>query len=386
MQAADIDSVTSRIREISDEWARQRKERQQRRELSRDDFDQLAEAGFTLTGVPVSHGGFWGETTISTRHVCELLRILAHGDSSVALVAAMHPGVLLLSFGGNTLPDSGPGYQDAWQTQRAWAYQCARDGHFWGTITSEAGSGGDVTRTRSTVRSVDGKYLMTGSKHFGSGTGITSFVITTAVPEGEDSFDEYFLDLRDVPLDGTAGVEITAPWDGHGMTATQSHAVSFTDFPAIRRAWPNSGEDLRPGASPSIACMFTAVIVGVVEMAVETARAQLARKSDRLSAYEQVEWSQVEIEAWQVQQLYEGMLRSITDEDTRARQTLLGKTSVSQIAESLLTRLSRAIGGSSFSRGMPYGAWAQDVRALGFLRPPWSLAFDQINRSTWEND
>jgi len=24
------------------------------------------------------------------------------------------------------------------------------------------------------------------------------------------------------------------------------------------------------------------------------------------------------------------------------------------------------------------GAWLEDVRALGYLRPPWSLAFDQM--------
>ncbi|MBT3942089.1 MAG: acyl-CoA/acyl-ACP dehydrogenase [Chloroflexi bacterium] len=354
-----------------------------RRELSRDDFDQLADAGFTLTGVPVSHGGIWGEATESTRHVCEILRILAHGDPSVALVAAMHPGVLLLGFGGQTPPAPGNQFGTEWDAQRDWAYQCARDGNFWGTITSEAGSGGDVSRTRSSARAVEDGYVLTGSKHFGSGTGITSFVITTAVPEGEDVFDEFFLDLRDVPLDGTAGVEVIAPWDGHGMTATQSHAVKFTDFPAKRRAWHNAGGELRPVASPSIACMFASVIVGVVEVAVETARQQLSSKKDRLSSYEQVEWSRVEMEAWQVQQLHEGMLRAIADETTRARQTLLGKTSISDIAETLLTRLSRAIGGSSFSRQMPYGQWAQDVRALGFLRPPWSLAFDQLHRSTW---
>ena len=27
---------------------------------------------------------------------------------------------------------------------------------------------------------------------------------------------------------------------------------------------------------------------------------------------------------------------------------------------------------------MPFGQWAQDVKALGFLRPPWGLAFDQM--------
>ena len=33
-----------------------------------------------------------------------------------------------------------------------------------------------------------------------------------------------------------AGVTLVAPWDGHGMTATQSHALAFADYPAVRLA------------------------------------------------------------------------------------------------------------------------------------------------------
>jgi hypothetical protein len=59
-------------------------------------------------------------------------------------------------------------------------------------------------------------------------------------------------------------------------------------------------------------------------------------------------------------------------------EVLRGKTAVSGLAESVLTRLSRAIGGATFSRSSPFGTWFEDVRALGFLRPPWSLAYDQL--------
>ena len=51
---------------------------------------------------------------------------------------------------------------------------------------------------------------------------------------------------------------------------------------------------------------------------------------------------------------------------------------IAELAERFITRLGRIIGGSSFSRTAPINQWGQDVRALGFLRPPWGLAYDQL--------
>ncbi len=386
MTTANFTTVQQNINEIADRWKTERTDRQSRTALHRADIDELAAAGFTLTGVPTTHGGLWESIETSTRPVCDLLYTLARGDSSVALVASMHPGVLAV-IGWLVKPEIDPQRQAAWTEQREWAFETAKAGHFWGTITSEPGSSGDVSKTSSRARpagNLDEKYLMTGLKHFGSGTGMTSYMITTAVTEGEDSVESFYMDLRDVPMDGSGGVKMIAPWEGHGMIATQSHALSFTDFPVTRSAWPNASDQIRPLATAPVRCMFTAVIAGIVEEAVSTARAQLAKKHDRLSPFEQIEWSRVEIEAWQVRKLYEAMLNGMDDPDTRARQVLLGKTAIAELSENLLTRLSRVVGGSSFSLRTPYGYWAQDVRALGFLRPPWGLAFDEINRTTWE--
>jgi hypothetical protein len=42
------------------------------------------------------------------------------------------------------------------------------------------------------------------------------------------------------------------------------------------------------------------------------------------------------------------------------------------------------MGGSTFRRDSPYGFYFEDVRALGFLRPPWVLAFDQLWSMSWQ--
>jgi alkylation response protein AidB-like acyl-CoA dehydrogenase len=107
-------------------------------------------------------------------------------------------------------------------------------------------------------------------------------MVTVAVPEGETAPDMFVLDMRDVPWDGSAGVTLTAAWDGHGMPATQSHAMAFNEFPVTRTAWP--GQFRRIGEAPGgfTQSLFTAVHVGVVEVALETASQQVARRRDGL--------------------------------------------------------------------------------------------------------
>ena len=51
---------------------------------------------------------------------------------------------------------------------------------------------------------------------------------------------------------------------------------------------------------------------------------------------------------------------------------------VAELAEASLGRMARVIGGGTFSRRSPYASWFEDVRALGFLRPPWGLAYDNL--------
>jgi alkylation response protein AidB-like acyl-CoA dehydrogenase len=234
----DAATVYENIRALSAEFATERRERQQRRELVAADFARLREAGFLLTGVPVDHGGVWESVSESTRPMCEMLRILAHGDSSVALVCAMHP--LVLNFWMATA-QAPPPFKGAWEGQRRSIFRDVCEGAWWGTIASEPGTGGDIAKTRATARRgpTDGAYLLTGQKNMGSGSGVTSYMVTMAVSEGETAPDMFALDMREVPWDGSAGVTLTAAWDGHGMAATQSHAFSFNEYPVTRVAWPS---------------------------------------------------------------------------------------------------------------------------------------------------
>jgi len=369
------------IDEIAAQWRTERAERQARRHLDRRDFDLLREAGLLKLPAPEEAGGFWQGVEPSARRACELYRRLASADPSVALVSAMHSAVIAF-----WLASPDPSQPD-WEEQRQAVFASAAAGEQWGTITSEPGSGGDISRTRAIASPVDAKpflpglaYAVTGDKHFGSGFGITDRMITTAIPEGVPGPTIFVLDVRDRPWDGSAGLTLTAEWDGVGMAATQSHAMRLGGAPAVRLAWNGELDPITRAAGPLVALLFTAVILGVFDEAITSARQQLGRKADQLRSYEQVEWSRAEMDHWVAVQAYEGALRAVEGGDpvTAFHAALRGKQAVADLAESALLRVTRVLGGGSFSQRSPFAHWFEDVRALGFLRPPWALAYDTL--------
>jgi hypothetical protein len=203
-------------------------------------------------------------------------------------------------------------------------------------------------------------------------------MLTSAVAEGDTEPDWFYLDVRQAPWDGSTGMKLIAPWDGHGMTATQSHAFQYEDFPAIRFAWSGAWRSITEANGPFIGCLFTAVIVGIVDAALAAAQRSVWPRSASLRSYEQVEWSRAELEGWLIVQAYEGMLRAMEHEPSPMLSVLRGKTAVAELAESMLARICKVIGGGVYARQSPFGFWYEDVRALGFLRPPWGLAFDRL--------
>ena len=82
----DAEAVLDGVGRIATRFAAERQERQRRRELDQADFDELARAGFLLTGVGAPEGGLFESVSRSTRPIAEILRTLARGDPSVALV------------------------------------------------------------------------------------------------------------------------------------------------------------------------------------------------------------------------------------------------------------------------------------------------------------
>ena len=373
-------SLVDEVRSITQRWQAERSERQTRRHLDQADFDALRDAGMLLAVVPDDMGGLWHDAASSTRLISELLRTLASADPAVALVSAMHPSVV-----GYWLLNPDPSQPD-WEAQRRAVFETALAGDQWGTITSEPGSGGDIGRTKATARPtgetgfmLGRAYAVSGDKHFGSGSGIADRMVTTAIPDGEDEPAMFALDVRGRPWDGTAGMTLLAEWDGVGMAATQSHAMRLDGAPGVRLARVGPLSDITGGAGAFVTTLFTAVILGVLDEAVAVAKRQLAPKAADMRPYEQMEWTHAVSDHWLAAQAYEGALRAIETADPTARAAALrAKQAVAELAEATLGRLARVIGGGTFSRHSPFAHWYEDVRALGFLRPPWGLAYDNL--------
>jgi alkylation response protein AidB-like acyl-CoA dehydrogenase len=378
--AATTGELEQAIGEIAAIWRAERGERQTRRHLDRTDFDLLREAGLLGAIVPSTAGGLWrGEE--SARSLCGLYRRLASADPSVALVSSMHPAVVTFWLAS---PDP---TQPAWEEQRAAVFASALAGEQWATITSEPGSGGDIGRTRAVATPLDAEpflpgasFSVSGDKHFGSGSGIADRMITTAIPAGETDPMIFVLDVCDRPWDGSAGFTLLAEWDGVGMAATQSHAMRLEGAPAVRMTWDRGIEPITRAAGPLVASLFTAVVLGVLDEAVGLAREQLRSKADQLRAYERVEWSRAEQDHWVAVQAYEGAIRAIEtgDPEVALHGALRAKQAVADLAEQTLLRITRVIGGGTYSARSPFAHWFEDVRALGFLRPPWGLAYDGL--------
>lgn len=373
--------VAEAVGQIASAWREQRTERQQRRHLDRADFDQLRDAGLLRMIAPVKLGGLWDSSTTSSRPLCETYRRLASGDPSVALVSTMHPAVIsfwLMS------PDL---EQEDWEKQRVAVFASAVDGDQWGTITSEPGSGGDIGKTKAVATPaahelalVGSTYSVAGDKHFGSGSGVAHWMMTTAVAEGETEPSIFALDVRDRPWDGSAGLRLVAEWDGVGMAATQSHAMRLDGAPAVRMAFDGPIETITRNAGPLVATLFTAVVVGILDEAIATARGQLGPRAESLRAYERVEWARAEQDHWLAGQAFEGAVRAIESGDATVafHAALRAKEAVADLAEAVMLRVTRVLGGGTFSRRSPFAHWFEDVRALGFLRPPWGLAYDGL--------
>lgn len=68
-------------------------------------------------------------------------------------------------------------------------------------------------------------------------------------------------------------------------------------------------------------------------------------------------------EAWLAQQAYDGALRALERHGRSRRDAQIAKADLSTLAESVLARLCRIVGGGAYSRNSPLGHWFEDARA-----------------------
>ena len=189
-----------------------------------------------------------------------------------------------------------------------------------------------------------------------------------------------------VPWDGSQGMKLTAPWDGHGMTATQSHGMAFEDFPAdaIRLAGPLAPDlrDRRP----------------VHRLAVHGRRDGHRRCCDghRASAALASGGLAGAVRAGGVGPRRAGSVVDGAGLRGHAARGGVGRRAAAKggAGQDRLGRAGRELSAADHAgswaaaataRHSPFGFWFEDVRALGYLRPPWNLAFDALLASAFNS-
>lgn len=117
--------------------------------------------------------------------------------------------------------------------------------------------------------------------------------------------------------------------------------------------------------------MFARIIAAIVDSAMAEAELKLSGRA--LRAYDDVEWTHAQTEHWMLIQVSEGLSRSMASGDLAAATlaAIKAKMGMAALAETILSRLSKVIGGGAYSASSPFACWHEDVCALGYLRPPW---------------
>lgn len=383
----DLQTVATNVMELAKGMGRESQNRSVAG-LDRRLFDRLSEAGYHLTGVPEEHGGAWAGLARSARPMAEMLRTLARYDASTALVAALHTGVL--SLWSNT-PQVATSFQAAWDEQRADVFSTVRAGEWWGMLLYEplksTNYGTTLGASRSVVtRDTNGNWRLSGTKRLNPGISLVSHMVTAAIPEGEDEPDRFWVNLHGVRLDGSAGAQLVAEWDGLGMRRTNSHTVSFDHYPARRFAWPKAIMEVGNPTSGALQCWFAGIQLGIIQEALHTARHHMKEQSKTFLPYEQVYWARAEMETWTAVWAYEGMIRAVETKGGLPREVVMGKVIVAEMAESVLNRLSKLMGPEAYSQHSTFPIWVADVQFFGIMRPSFTNAYDDTFEHAFEDE
>ncbi|WP_328784342.1 acyl-CoA/acyl-ACP dehydrogenase [Streptomyces canus] len=369
-----VSGVLHDVESLAQRFASQRRQRSGARELSTDDFAAVAETGFHQLLVPEEMGGLWSSTALSTRAVAEAISSLAAGDSSLALILSMEPVAMFVT---GWLADFREEEADAtWLRQRQKFLGLLGAGTgAWGVMLSER----DGVIRSTAKQDSNGEWSISGVKSSGSGWDHVSFMLTNAIPEGEDRPELFVLDLQNRTK--LPGVTVNRVWDGHGMTASGSHAVVLDNALVHRVAWPGR-QDLinRMSSSPTIGSRL-APFVGIVRAAVAEATEHVQARGGTRSSLASVEWARAQASGWLVEQAFEGVLHTTeigASSEDFVRMAHMAKLAVGEQAEHTLQHISGALGGLTYSQSSPFGWWHTDVRAMAFIRPTLAETVDHL--------
>jgi alkylation response protein AidB-like acyl-CoA dehydrogenase len=300
------------------------------------------------------------------------IEAIASVSPSTALIASMPLGLAgIFALGPDIAPDAA---RASWTEQIERVAADYRNGLVYAACNSEKGAGGSLAATRTAAaRGDDGAFRITGEKILASSGRYASTFFSTAKVTREDLpgagiVEFFFVDVA------TPGVEIVEDWDGFGMRSTESHTVRYQNAAAREvMGFPDFINVVQP--LQYWFCLFAAVPLGCAAAVLRAlgspapqSPAMRLKLADALMRYESLRAYLLETAA---------RFRPAAGPQYAAR-VLRTKTYVTQEATKLCAELFALSGGRHYRRTSAVARAVADSFAGTALRPPLSLALDQL--------
>ncbi|QAY62582.1 acyl-CoA dehydrogenase [Xylanimonas allomyrinae] len=345
-----------------------------------DNYDDLRRAGLLNLSIPEELGGL-GATQAE---IIPVIERLAAADGATALAVNMHI-VPLGQWAAVWRKDHDPRLERLLK-------QAASGELIWAAVTSEFGSPNLMYDARTRAMRVDGGFVVTGRKNFGTNTSVATHASTTARwddPERGPQLLQLKISLKD------PRVTVHSTWDMMGMRATQSNDLEFTDLfvpdEDVIHSFPVGHLDARVTetvfgwSQPAFAAVYTGIAVG----AVDWARQQIKRRglSDNARAQDALADAEILVETSRAL-LYRhtaqfGTPQYFAEFDLQeiVAHSALVKHVATKNAVEVFTRLIDVVGGAAYVRSLPFERAWRDVQA-GLFMPVSTFAAHEFIAAT----
>ncbi|MBT0772184.1 acyl-CoA/acyl-ACP dehydrogenase [Kineosporia sp. J2-2] len=315
------------------------------------------DAGLLRAGIGPAHGGH----PLTVVDTVRLFQALGQGDPSVALLTAMtvfqHRAQALAPW----WPDELYRRVVADSLTRPVLLNAVRAEPEWG-----APARGGLPAT--TVRKVDGGWILNGRKGFATGSEGLAYHLVWATTS-TDPDDDPLLAHAVVPAT-SAGIEVIRTWDHLGLRATSTHDVVYTDVfvpDENFRGVPLSRQRTDPGGGLGLG--IAALYVGVaraaqawfVTFANERVPTSLGRPIATTERIQSVA-GEIEVQLIQAEEVLLGLAARVdADDPAAARKTLAGKLIATRAAVTAVQTAVAALGNPALTRHNPLQRHLRDV-------------------------
>ncbi|WP_322922720.1 acyl-CoA dehydrogenase family protein [Paenibacillus campi] len=343
-----------------------------------ENFAELKEAGYAKLTVSRDYGG----EGLSLYEWLLVQERIARGDGSTALSAGWHGGMMLHFREADGWPEP---------TFSEFCRDVVEHGNMINKFASERGTGSPTRggRPETTAVRTDGGWLLNGRKTYSTLSPLLTDFIVSAGLAGQPEIGDFLIRSR-------AGIEVEETWNTLGMRATGSHDVVLTDVFVPDRQVLNlyqpgalkSGRDDGDGWLLHIPACYLGIAYAARDFALRYAADYTPNSlTEPIATLPHIrQWiGQIESEL----RLARTLMYDVADrwdrlpEERKLMRPDFGlvKYNAVQLANAVVDKAMKIVGGAALSKNLPLERLYRDVRA-GLHNPPMEDAVMQMMART----